>query len=170
MTDYMMSKKDKKTFQDIVFEHLSRILEITKEEFTGGYQNTIISGNVLNKVYVSDKKEEYCQVVEALSDIIYPHYDKEMKKVHTDYETSLDQAEKKHFKEDGQPKTNDDYKMYSRERLKLTRLLFRHLNELMYRKSYLKGNIYRSSDKIDSNEEADETISKEEIVDLDAEA
>ena len=49
--DYVTSK-DKRTFKDLVLSHLNRILEISTQEFRGGYQKFIDHGSWTEKVYV----------------------------------------------------------------------------------------------------------------------
>lgn len=134
---FYMPEKDKITFKDIMFKHFDRILEMTKYQFIGGYTNkTIVGGNIIESI-VTDKKEEYCQLVEAFADILYGHFDEEIKPLFVKYEEDLDEAFKK---------AKDEYQ-YSKERLKLDRKLFRYLCTFLKRKQYLTTMGYVQTDK-----------------------
>lgn len=156
MGEFLMSEKSKRNFQDILFDHLNRILEMTKNEFTGGYYNTIVSGNLTKNEYIGDKKEEYCQLVEALADVLYPHFNEEMKTFYIEYEKKLEEATNKYHDENGEPLSNENYKIFSRIRLKLTRRLFRELNILLKDKQYLKAQTFGQTDNTETFEEEEE--------------
>lgn len=157
MTDFVMPEKDKVTFKDIMFKHYDRILELTKYQFIGGYTNrTVVGGNIVES-QVTDKKEEYCQVVEAFSDILYSHFDDKMtlfyeggkdekNKDVKGYLTKYEEEYEKRFTDDMEKTPQDLYK-WSAKRLKMDRELFRELCSLLKRKQYLKAELYTQTDK-----------------------
>lgn len=159
MSEFYIPPKNKKVFQDIYFAHLERILEITKYEFTGGYAKQVVAGNNVSTEYVSDKKEEYCQVVEAMACILHGYFDDDIKKAYNSYLKEIATAFKKHY--DGETlKENspEDYRIYSRKRLRLTTQLFMDLCDFGKRKQHFTGISFT-----DEEDEDDEGIIDEEI-------
>lgn len=148
--EFLMPEKNKTTFQDVMFQHLNRILDITKYEMTGGYYNKVVSGTNVAETYMTDKKEEYCQVVEAFADMLDAHFDDQMQTTYKEYEKNIDKAFEEHYnKDDLKEKSKNDYMIYSRKRLKETRKLFKALCALIKRKNYFKGVLVTDSDDND---------------------
>lgn len=157
MSDYIMTPKNKKTFQDIYFEHLNRILEITKSEFTGGKEKPVVSGGMTYTEYVTDKREEYCQVVEAMLDLTHGYFDKVMLEAYKKYNDELDKAFDKHYNAETLiENSSKDYQTYSRIRLKLTRRIFRDMCDFAKRINNFQAKSYIESDE-DFDDEDDET-------------
>ena len=155
-----MTPKNKKTFQDIYFEHLNRILEITKSEFTGGKEKPVVSGGMTYTEYVTDKREEYCQVVEAMLDLTHGYFDKTMLEAYKEYLKDLDTSFNKHYdNETLMEKSSRDYQTYSRVRLKLTRAIFRDMCDFAKRINNFQARAYIETDEnFDEDEdEANET-------------
>lgn len=139
------NQKEDMTFQYCVLIHINRILDLTKEEFYGGGQKTSLVNGVQTSERVSDKREEYCQTVEAFSDILAGHYmnkekEKEpMKQDYEDYESKINELEKTYYNDDLSIKDKSKYDSFSKKRLKITRNLFRNLMIFYTKKRYLKG-------------------------------
>lgn len=156
MSDYVMQPKNKKTFQDIYYEHLNRILEITKSEFTGGRDKPIVSGGMTYTEYVTDKREEYCQVVEAMLCLLHGYFDKDMKEKYKEYQEKLNEAFKKHYDEETlMEKSNKDYQIYSRKRLKLTYEIFKQTCDFAIRKNHFQARSYIETDENFDDEETE---------------
>lgn len=156
-----MQPKNKKTFQDIYYEHLNRILEITKSEFTGGREKPVVVGGMTYTEYVTDKREEYCQVVEAMLCLLHGYFDKDMKEKYKGYLTKLDEAFNLHYsKDDLMEKSNKDYQTYSRKRLKLTYEMFKELCDFAIRKNHFQARAYIETDE--NFDEEEEEIPEEE--------
>lgn len=131
MNNYYTNQQNNISFQQICLQHYKRILEIATKEFTGGYWNHVIIGNVVNKNYETDKKKEFCQSVEIMADALYPHFDDKMEKTYEEYEKKI--------------RNDDEKEVSSNEKLELNKKLFRNLSKLLYRLDYLKGSSYTES-------------------------
>jgi len=146
--DYFTSKEDKLDFKQICLGHYKRILEITTTEFTGGYWNYIYSANTTNKQYVTDKRQEFIQAVESLTNALFPHFDEKMMEDYNDYLEKQKVLHKRYADDDGFIRDGDDGKKvkHSIEKLDLMKELFRKLSCLMYRLDYFKGATYHEGD------------------------
>lgn len=148
MSEYVMQPKNKKTFQDIYFEHLNRILEITKSEFTGGKEKPVVVNGMTYMEYVTDKREEYCQVVESMLALTHGYFDEAMKTAYKTYKEKLDEAFKAHYNEETlMEKNNVDYQVYSRKRLRLTNGIFIDMCDFAKRLNHFAGKAYIESDE-----------------------
>ena len=72
-------------FKEIVLNQLSRITSSGSKEWLGGYwQNKPIklSGGVdgIVKVYIPDSREEYCNGVDVLHDLLHSRFDSKVRK------------------------------------------------------------------------------------------
>jgi len=95
-SEQFITKKEKKSFREIVLEHLSKILEISRSEFRGGYRRLVVQGNYSFEEYVPDNRKGYIQAVESLADILSPFFDEEMeedkKNIYEDIEGLFDKS------------------------------------------------------------------------------
>ncbi len=159
--DMFRPGKNKVEFREIVLTHLKRILEISTQEFRGGYWKETPSGDFVIKEYVADTRKCYIQSIESLHDVLLPNFD-------TKIETAMEEINKelKELKENydkSKTKTNEDIKNYIYDKLEISRKLFQQLNFLLKRKDYLKGTIYH-----EGVEDEDEDLDEDEITDTDA--
>lgn len=81
--------KDKIGFREIVLGHLKKILEISCSEFRGGYWKEINHGNYFTKEYVPDQRACYIQAVGSFSDVLLPHFDKQMQKDYVEIQKKI---------------------------------------------------------------------------------
>jgi len=119
---FRTSKKDKLEFKDIVLSHLKKILEITTQEFRGGYIKETPSGDFILKEYVPDTRKCYIQAVESLSDILLPQFDEKTKKVSKEIKEDIEKL-KEDF-ENKKNKSNEDIREFVIKKLELSRKLF----------------------------------------------
>ena len=145
--EYIRTEKTKKTFKDIVFDQLHKILELSCDEFKGGYTQKQIKGNYVEEVYVPDARKRISQAIEFFSFLLQPKYDKDMK--------SKSEGIKKKIEEN--LKEYADEKI-SRERFMINKLnlmknLFEELNFLLAEKDYLKGESYEDVMEEDEEDE-----------------
>ena len=143
--------KDKElSFRMIVLEHLRRLARLGSQEFHGGLWldriKAIGSYQVKEQVYESDTREEYSNAVDFLFDILYPHFDEQIKKDVLEFEKwEIDQETKiKEKYVETNSKTLEkkwlDKEAYKTELIKITkRKLFRILNQFLFRTRYLEG-------------------------------
>jgi len=134
--EYIPTEKQKKSFRDIALAHLNKILELSCDEFRGGYTQKVIKGNYVEEVYVPDNRKRISQAIEFLSYLLLPFYDKDMKEKAEPIEEKITENLKK-FNDD-----EIDRDKFMINKLKLMKDLFRELNYLLYRKDYLKGEVY----------------------------
>lgn len=136
------SNADKLTFRFIVLEHLRKILRLSSVEFCGGYYkdvwNTVGGATKKTTTYIQDTGESYCNAVDALHDILYPHFDKHTKDKSKKYDEDLDKAKQKCSKE-----LEFNLEMYKRMKVEIKRHMFRELNV------FLKTNHYMESQSFD---------------------
>ena len=82
MSEEFIQNKEKLSFREIVLNHLNKVLEISRQEFMGGYWKQIAHGATTHTEYVPNSRKCYIQAVESLVDILYPYFDKQMHKEH----------------------------------------------------------------------------------------
>lgn len=149
MSEYYTNKEDKVDFKSICLGHYKKILEITTNEFTGGYFNYISSGNSTTKSYVTDKRAEFTQAVESLALALYPHFDNQMKKDYQKYLNASGELYNKYADEDGFIRNKEDKGNKLHHSIKLVDImkeLFKDLSSLMYRLDYFKTASYSEGD------------------------
>ncbi|KKK94772.1 hypothetical protein LCGC14_2679500 [marine sediment metagenome] len=115
MEEFISSNEEKLSFRIIVLEHLKGILSITikvNDRFTFSYSQSVL----------------------ALSDVLLPFYDDDMKKDYKKYE-----EERKGLDTANNLKESQVNVVYRR--------LFRKLNELLSRNNYLKTSIYTEEEE-----------------------
>jgi len=123
-----VAKEEAKSFRSIVLDALESILVISRTEFRGGFYNIVYQGTTAHKQYVPSSIKCYSQAVEHFAAILIPSFDKEMRKEYEGYTNEKDDIEK-----EGEGAETD------KKILKLNKLLFIALNELLSRKKYLGG-------------------------------
>ncbi len=128
MSQYYTNNQNSITFQKICLTHYERILEISTKEFTKGYWNFVTTGNIVNKVYQTDKTKEFSQSVLMLANALYPHFNSKMKERFKKYE------EKKG------------------EKIKDTIKLFRNLSSLLFDLDYLQSSTSVDDDDDDEGD------------------
>lgn len=157
---YQSSFNKTLSFKDIVLQHLKTIGRYASVEFRGGYweiraipiQGTNMSGSATSKVYVPDSREVYSNAIEYLADILYPHFDKEMKDKEEKIKKEIQQSfisntivEKE--VEDNDSETEDHIRKFASVDQRITyrdqrvihnRTLFRELCSFLYRQKYLE--------------------------------
>lgn len=148
MSDYYVGKDDKIDFKQICLGHYKKILEITTNEFTGGYYNYIYSNNTTSKQYVTDKRAEFTQAVESLALALFPHFDEQMKKDYQKYLKAEKEIYSKYADEDGFIRHTEDNAniKHSIEKVGIMKELFKDLSSLMYRLDYFKTASYSEGD------------------------
>ncbi len=147
--EYISEKKDKKTFRDIILSHLSKILELSCDEFKGGYWIKQIKGNYTEEIYVPDSRKRIIQAIEFFSYLLQPFYDKTIEDKWKGIKKKI---------EDNLKNFNDD--KIKREKFTINKLrymkdLFVALSHLLCRKDYLKMETMEDVDEFDDegNEE-----------------
>jgi hypothetical protein len=146
---------DEITFRMIVLEHLRRIGKIASREFIGGYWNdkeTNIGGSM--HIYVPDSREEYSNAVDYLYDILFPHFDDQIKKEVEEYkewsDNKFDELIVKYTTEDKETGERVytqregpvwiDKERYKTAKVKVVkRKLFRIINSFLQRNNYLES-------------------------------
>ena len=141
------SQKQKEDYKDVVLGVVKKITEKTSIEFRGGYYEKKLMGNSVEEVYVADTRKEYLQMVEMLSDLLLPKFDKAMRE---NYKTINKEVVKllKEFEED--KKTQEEYVI---AKLKFMRKLFQKLMIFTERVKFFQKKIITEEDFEDATEE-----------------
>ena len=142
--EYISKQKEKKTFRDLVLSHLNKILELSCDEFKGGYTQKVVKGNCVEEVYIPDSRKRISQAIEFFSFLLQPFYDKDM----NDKSKKIKDEVKKNLKEFDENKIERD--KFRIKKLRCMMNLFEELNFLLKRKDYLKGESYE--DEMDKEE------------------
>ena len=151
--EYIQTEKHKKTFRDLILNHLSKILELSCDEFRGGYIKKEIKGNYVEEVYVPDSRKRISQAIEFFSFLLQPKYDKDMNEKSEEIKKKLET----NLKEYNEEKISKD--RFTINKLTLMKSLFEELNFLLSRRDYLKGESYQDEDDDeDSNDEEEEDV------------
>ncbi|MBN1385384.1 hypothetical protein JW968_00210 [Candidatus Woesearchaeota archaeon] len=143
---YQGRADEKLTFKMIVLEHLRKIGGYSSCEFLGGYwqerPDPRPNSNAIIKIYIPDSREVYSNSVEYLYDILYPHFDEEMKKIGQEAEKMLEDAYNENTDIiDGERRfKNVDVRITFRDvKRQISRELFRELSCFLYRQKYMEG-------------------------------
>lgn len=157
MSDYYVNKDDQLSFKQIALGHYKKILEISTNEFVGGYYNYVHSGNTTNQQYVGDKRAEFSQSVETLALALYPFFDEQMGKDYGNYLLEREKLRKKYADEEGFITNAEEGNRvrHSVELLTIMKKLFRDLSCLMHRLDYFKGTSYSEGDIQDASDVVD---------------
>jgi len=137
--EYISNQKSKRTFRDIVLDQLHKILELSCEEFRGGYTQKQLRGNSVEEVYIPDARKRICQAIEFFSFLIQPKYDTAMKekseKIKKEIQENLQEYNDKKITAE----------RFTLNKLNLMKTLFEELNFLLSSKDYLKGDSYEDT-------------------------
>jgi len=131
MPDYSIDK-ERLSFEEIILQHITHILEKALIEFKGGYLKREIVGSLVSEVQIPDSRKEVIQGIEFLSDILLPRFDPIMNKDYEDINIQLD-INYKNYNEN--KISSEDYIV---NKLKIMRTLFQKLNLLLGRIGYFK--------------------------------
>lgn len=153
MPEYIQAQKEKRTFKDIVLDQLNKILQLSCDEFRGGYTQRQIKGNWTEEVYVPDARKRISQAIEFFSFLLQPIYDEEMEKKSKEIKKKIEENLKKFNKKE------IDRDTFRVNKLSYMKELFEELNFLLSRKVYLKGQTMTDTrfeeDEYDSEGEED---------------
>ena len=152
--EYIQTEKHKKTFRDLILNHLSKILELSCDEFRGGYIKKEIKGNYVEEVYVPDSRKRISQAIEFFSFLLQPKYDKDMNEKSEEIKKKLEI----NLKEYNEEKISKD--RFTINKLTLMKSLFEELNFLLAKKDYLKGESYEDVMEEDGEDEVNEEDEK----------
>ncbi len=83
-SEHYKSNQEKKTFKDIIYNQVQKIMNLTCCEHRGGFYELkpikIKEGvSTLHKVWIENKATSYCNAVDGLHDLLIYHFDKHMK-------------------------------------------------------------------------------------------
>jgi hypothetical protein len=125
------------TFKQIVLQHVNAISGYASKEMRGSYyEDKVAKGGFVQHVYVPDTRDVYSNSVNYLADILFPHFDKEMREAERFTIAEFDRELKKirELKD-----VSDDTKTqeYSQMNFRNKRKLFRHLCSFLHRIKYL---------------------------------
>ena len=138
--------EEKTTFKDIIFKHLSKILDLSCDEFRGGYWIKQIKGNFTEEVYVPDSRKKIIQAITYFTYLLEPHFTDDEKKFYKEIKLKLQQL-KKDFAE---KKINREE--FIIKKLELTESLFEKLNFLLKKKDYFASEFFVDSEVEDDDE------------------
>ena len=128
------------TFQQIVFNHLAKISQISTKEMSGGYWNNKVvnvgSGTQVVRTYVEDRREAFNNSVRFLKTLLLPHFDNEMKDavdtINKEYNEEADSFEKRQ-KESPKSLKNE----WAETKLEFHYMTLNELSMLLKRLNYL---------------------------------
>jgi len=123
--------KQEISFRSIPMETLKSIRSFASVEMRGGYDTEKLVGNVVIDTYVPDSRQVYCNAIDYLADVLFPHFDQEMFKAEQDIDGEIKKLEEK-AKQD---KSID----LPTGKVLLKRKLFRHLTSFLFRKKYFEA-------------------------------
>jgi len=153
--NYSSFRKEGMSFKDIVLLHTRKITQLSCVEFRGGYWNiNEIPVSVrefttykTNKIYVPDSREEYSNAVEVFADLLFPHFDSQMKEAEEKLNAEMNKAyaeynviseEEQTAEEQAEEEMSSDKPTYRTVRRNICRKLFRELCSFLYRRKYLE--------------------------------
>ena len=162
MAEQYYSPKDNTDFPQIVLKYIDKILEILSKELKN--KQTILP-QIGSRAEVileeEDTRQSFVQSIQALTSLLAPWHDKEMKSASEEFQKIVDGTRAKYHKEykkqveeefelqkelkinEYEEATQDFFKSY-REWHKVSegKKMFTQLNELLHSNDYLKGSIY----------------------------
>lgn len=116
---------------EIILRQIRKIGDICSREFTGGYWEKkpvrTANGVMFSEIYHDDSREAYCNCVDFLVDLIYPHSDKNFK----EYVKNIEDYKEEIKKEDIE---KEEEKLDIKIKLRIKRQTFRQIN-LMFERS-----------------------------------
>ncbi len=130
------------TFKDIVLRQFRRIGELACVEFRGGFFNKTPNG----EIYVPDSREMYSNAIDALSDMLCSRFDKEMEDIENEVVKNEEKMIEdlsgkftlKGLKGEYREMNEVSNELFRKEKLKLSRKLFRGLASFLHRNKYLE--------------------------------
>ncbi len=132
------SKKDERSLRTIVFDILDKIVEVSSQESRGGYFEEKIVGQIVERIYIGDKRKEFTQLVQLLKDFLMPHFDKDIEPIYEKIQKGYEKLEDEKIEKVSKGDKGYDSVLQSIKQLKLMEELFRELNKLLFRSKYLK--------------------------------
>lgn len=154
--EFRMQKQDERSFRAVIMDYIRVIGKLSKVEFRGGYwitKNKTLPGGVLleEKVYVPDTREEYCNAIDWLHDMLMPYFDdkekggtKEMKsaaltinrKLEKIREEYLSETEEEEILNEDEGKIDKALEVYKFKKLRLHRELFQEISKFLKENNY----------------------------------
>lgn len=96
---HSFDSKTKTSFKDIVIRQLERCTKKYSVEFRGGYEQkrSKIVGNVeiIEKFYIPDTREEFCNSIICLSDLLHKEYNKKFLSLEEKYRNEIIESTEK---------------------------------------------------------------------------
>lgn len=149
-------------FREIALHHLRKVINLQSEEMRGGFwihKTKMSQGQTLEtKEYVPDSRERFGGAVDALHDILLPHFDKTMRVVAGEINQELnkirDECIAKTKKDDKEILSDEHYKgddkitveQYRTAKVRTQRRMFQQLSLLLRRLKYLEGGVWESKE------------------------
>lgn len=157
--EYKDQKQDERSFRAILMDYVRVIGKLSKVEFRGGYwmtkTKTLPGGVILEEnIYIPDTREEYCNAIDWLHDILLPYFDdddlegsKEMKSSALEVNHKLDKIRDTFLEESQQDeildsdsyedkKSKTSLEVYKFKKLKLHRIMFQEINKFLKKNNY----------------------------------
>lgn len=153
-----MSEDEELTIKSIILRHISKISQISCQEFTAGYWEKkpmrTQTGVMFSEVYHPDVRESYCNAVDFLLDIIEPSADKEF----IDKLAKISEREDQEYKD-----AKKDKNVWLKAKVKLRRELFKEIFFLFKRIQYFDvTDVYRDSSQDEVIDEDNIDLQQEE--------
>jgi hypothetical protein len=135
------------SFREIVLNYVKVIGSLSKVEMRGGYwyEKAVSVSGVTTKIWMQDTRECYINAIKYLSDLLYPHFDNEMKTFFIKQEQIINDKKnlllnKISHKEPEEDK-NSLVQSFRRINVELHRSIFREINCFLYRTNYLESKV-----------------------------
>ena len=155
--NFYTNKNKQISIQEIILNHLKKILEISTREFKADCKREVYQNNQVVSIIQEDNRIVYIQAIENFCYSLLPYFDEEAKKDFDElvgvismpffeyskvYEKQIKEYIKKMTGLDGEPTTDQIEKIMIVHQLRNARILFKKMNMLLKRKNYLKGKGY----------------------------
>ncbi len=150
MAEYIPTQKEKRSFKDLVFDQWHKIMELSCDEFIGGYTQKQSKGNFIEEVYIPDARKRISQAIEFFSFLLQPLYDKDMKNKSSNIKKDV----RENLNKFNDEKINRE--TFRVNKLNLMKKLFEALNFLLERSGYLKVAQVRDTKNRKDNEDYDD--------------
>ena len=141
--NYQGGQRDQLTFREIVMRHIVKLSSLSSKEFCGGYwqeRTKVIGGaGVTESFYVGDSREEYCNSIDFLHDILVCYFDEEMKKASQDNEKEIDKVYNDSFYKNEDDKKKLDKQHFRNKKVIIKRKLLQALSAFLMREKYLSA-------------------------------
>ena len=140
------SKKSIISFSDIMHFHFQKILNLTTNDYHGGYWKQVTSMykgvNKTESIYVNDPAKDFINAVRGMRYALIPYFDKEMTEDDESITKELDNAYTLHSKNKEQGTIN-----YRQKEIEMYHEMFAALSGLCLRRSFFKPASY--TEKLD---------------------